>query len=82
MVEWNIYDKKGRKRKVERPVDSLVKSEKEWDLGEILDTVDAHYRIIEEQLRQIKERLREIKRHIEVSKHEKKKKRKNRSHRN
>jgi hypothetical protein len=24
--------------------------QKEWDLGEVLDTVDSHYRIIEEQL--------------------------------
>jgi len=29
--------------------DSL-KEEKEWNLGEVLDTVDEHYRIIEEQL--------------------------------
>lgn len=38
----------------------LAQSAKEWDVGEVLDTVDAHYRVIEEQLTKIRKLLEVI----------------------
>jgi hypothetical protein len=41
---------------VPKPIDT-DHLQKEWDLGEVLDTVDSHYRIIEEQLGKVVAKL-------------------------